>query len=198
MFYTQKVISFVSSATICFLIVLFGCQPKPNEEFYKIINDNFLNFVDTVTYKTGKLILIPKDTSVIQSYTKKGVSIVVDTVFVDSGILDKSLATEIKDQNIEEFDDLLIDGETKPCGVLDLSLITKTGRYILVPSSGQKNIDTSYAGRISFGKPFIKKDKAIIIFSVSDSQKAGRSVAFFLKKEDSKWGIFKKIELERW
>lgn len=178
--------------------MLFGCLRKPNNELYEIINDNFLNFVDTFAYKTRKLILNPNDTNLIQSYSNDEVFILIDTILVNSKILNKSLSTEIENQNIEEFDDLLIDGETTPSGVLDLSRITRTGKYVLVPSIEQKKMNATYAGRIRFSKPFIKRDKAIIIFSVWDSQKAGRSVAYFLKNDDRKWRILNKIELERW
>lgn len=178
--------------------MLFGCLRKPNNELYEIINDNFLNFVDTFAYTTHKLILNPNDTSLFQSYSNKEVFILIDTMLVSSRILNKSLSTEIKDQNIEKFDDLLIDGETTPAGILDLSRITRTGKYVLVPSIKQKKMDAIYAGQIRFSKPFIKGDKAIVILSVWGSQKAGRSVAYFLKNDDRKWRILNKVELERW
>lgn len=177
--------------------ILFGCKENSKQSFYNLINDNFLIIVDTTAYKTGRLIQIPKDTHNINSLNK--VCILVDAVFKNSSELNQLLLTSVRKENLKDFEELLLNGKDSEFDTIDISQLTKTGKFTLTKSKMVLGTPCSViAGKITFYKPYINQNKAIIVFSISESSKAGFTNSFLFRKKNGLWENIKKIEIERW
>jgi hypothetical protein len=177
--------------------LLFGCKENSKQSFYNLINDNFFIIVDTIAYKSGRLIQIPNDTNNINSLNK--ICIMVDTVFQNYSELNQSLLKSVVKENLQDFEELLLNDKDSEFDAMDISQFTKTGKFTLIKSKMTSGTPCSViAGKITFYKPYIKQNKAIIVFSISESSKAGFTNSFFFRKKNGLWENIKKIEIERW
>jgi hypothetical protein len=185
---------------IFFVIIVFiiGCKEDTENDFYALINDNFLSMVDTTAYKTGRLIQIPNDTVAGISFEK--ICIKVEDQLRTSKVLKQSVFKSVSNENLLEFKSLLEkDFETR-IEKFDKSSIRNLGRFELVTSSDDlkfKKCDV-LAGQIAFHQPYISQGKAIILLSISESNKSGYTNAFILRKRNGKWNIIEEFEIERW
>ncbi|TBR17996.1 MAG: hypothetical protein EPO57_08460 [Chitinophagaceae bacterium] len=187
----------LKSYFIGLIFCLTGCSENPKQSFYNLVNQNFLNFVDTTAYKTGRLIQIPNE--LINNLNLDKVCILVDAAFTSSKELNKSVLTMVCQENLKEFEDLVLSGKELNFDTIDISRINKKGKYALVNSRLAKEISCSaIAGKITFYKPYIAQSKAIIIFSISESSKSGYTNCWLFKKYNGNWENIKTIEIERW
>ncbi len=183
---------------IFLIIVLTGCIQNSSQIFYQLVNENFLQFVDTSAYKSGRLIQIPHDSSTKSNFDK--ICISVDTSVSKSIKLKEFISTYVKDTAIKDFETILINKSEVAINSIDLSAINCSGKFILTKSTDQQwypkcNV---IAGKITFHQPYIAHNKAIIILSISESLKAGYTNAFLFRKQKGIWERIKTIEIERW
>lgn len=178
--------------------MLMGCETKSSHSFYEIVNGNFINFTDTVAYRYGTFFPAPNDTTLQSVNSTDKLFISADTFFTKSERLVKSLNSELTNRRLPEFSELLKEEHKASIPSLVLSKITNTDRYSLVATTVAKMGNQKFVGHINFVEPYIAADKAIIILSISSSPKAGSTSAFLIKKENDRWTIKDKIELERW
>ncbi len=187
----------IKSYFLFLIICIIGCSENRKQLFYDLINDNFLMIVDTAAYKTGRLIQIPNDTSNNLNFNK--ICILVDTVINNAGELYKSISTSVRSENLPGFEELLLNRRESNLELLEIPLITKSGKYVLVKSRMANEIPCStIAGKLTFYKPYINHDKAIITFSISQSAKAGYTNCWLFERYNGKWTNVKKIEIEKW
>jgi len=180
-----------------FILLVFGCAEKPKQSFYDLINDNFFTIVDSAAYKSGRLIQIPNDT--FSSNKIDEVCILIDTMFGRSLEWKKSLLTAVKGESLKDFEAILLKENDSEFDKIELSNLKNTGRFTLInANTTSSSTCSSSAGKISFYKPYINEDKAIVIFSISESSKAGYTTSLFFRKQNRKWEIMDKVELERW
>jgi hypothetical protein len=180
-----------------FLVVTIGCSQEPKKAFYHLIDENFLQLIDTTAYKTGRLLQIPKDTGFVKKL--ETVCISVDCIISRSVDLNNNAVALIHDENLKEFEEMILKNKDLPIDTLDLSQIKSKGRYSLIQSGKQIDAACSIiAGNIKFYTPFLSSDKAILIFSVFDSPKSGYTQCWLFKKDKGHWQAINKLELERW
>jgi hypothetical protein len=174
-----------------------NCHDDRNGHFYDLLSDNFLTIVDTIGYRTGKLIQIPHDSNNIVHLG--GICILVDTVLQSPSALYQSILTSLKDENQSQFEYLIAERYERDVQQLDLDYIRNTGRFILVsPNSIKKAECGVVAGRLTLYKPYVDGDRAILTVSVSDGEKAGFTNCFLFFRKGNVWAVHKKYELERW
>jgi hypothetical protein len=180
-----------------FLVFAIGCAKPTSKSFYDLVNNHFLNMVDTIAYKTGRLIQIPNDTSSIISDGR--ICILIDTAFNNSEELKNDLLTSVRREGLGDFEELILGGKVPHFESIDMSMIKHTGRYVLVNSKSSKELACSVtSGEITFYEPYITQDLAIIVFSISESPKAGFTRCWLFRNHNQVWEKIKTIELQRW
>lgn len=186
------------TVTFFSLLLMVGCKKASSSQFYEIVNDNFIHFVDTTAYRYGTFFPAPNDSATNVGNTQKQWLISVDTTFTKSDILTTSLLNELNNAGLVDFADLLSAPKEEVVSSIDLKKLKKIGRYVLVATKSNEPFRKELVGKISFLEPCIAKNKAIIVISKASSPKAGRAIAFLLEKQQATWGIIKQFELERW
>lgn len=179
-------------------LTISGCKQTMDEPFYDIINENFLKFTDTVTYKYGRFLVAPNEKAIFSATDTQKLLVLIDTVLKDPKSIASSLMSTLKENNLTEFKQLIDNNEIVGFRTINTERIYNTGRYQLMPSSFVEKVDSSYAGQIVIPAPYIKGDIAIIFFSIHSSPKSGKTEAFLLKKINGQWIIVEDMELERW
>lgn len=181
-----------------FFFLILGCSETPKQSFYNLVNDNFLTIVDTTAYKTGRLIQIPNDTSHDDNNLDK-ICIMVDTAIKSSSVLKKSLLILFQENNLKDFEELLLEANYLKLHTIDISKFTNTGKYTITKSTlTDGTLCSAIGGKVTFYKPFITQSKAIIIFSISESSKSGFTNCLLFRRQKNLWENIKKFEIERW
>jgi len=179
------------------ILIITGCTENPKQNFYNLINENFFMIADSTAYRTGRLIQIPSDALDDHSFNK--VCILVDTAFNNPAGLSKYLLISIQEENLKEFEEIVLCVNDLEFDTIDISQCTKTGKFTLITSKMAPGmLCSAIAGKVTFFKPYINKNKAIIIFSISESSKSGYTNSLLFRKENGKWKFIKRIDIERW
>ncbi len=187
--------------TALIIFLLWGCttvnEPEDNT-FYDIVNSNFLNFTDTIAYKTGSFFLVPGDSIVSSISGGQKINVLIDTVIHDSKVLATSIVSSLKENNLSAFESLISGNKQNMLQALDVKKINQTGRYNLEPSGTVEKVDSSYAGQIIISRPYMATDKAIFFITIKASVKSGKTNAYFLSEKNNNWEVLNKLEVERW
>ena len=189
------------------LIAFLSCKTRTENSILNesiIINDCFIDVVDTISYQYHSFRPAPSDSVVINndtiavgvynkltvpSYWKKVVAVTLaelsDTLPDKKGYLnlfDKSN----KDTTEKEF---------------DVMSITNKGKYRLVSES---NIDTRKVpgriGSVAFSRVYVDQDQQIALFIVKlkDNIRSGIEKLILLKKHNNKWEKKAAIVIDVW
>lgn len=178
-------------------ICVMGCKENPKQIYYNLLNDNFFKFVDTTAYKTGRLIQIPNDTTTLSNLDK--VCILMDTSLNMPPELKKSVLNSVRNANLKDFEELVLIDLDFTFIRIDLTKIKQTGKFrLFAPDKTNETECSKIAGKITFYKPFISQNKALIVLSISESSKSGYTNAFLFEKKNKMWKNFKIFEIERW
>lgn len=182
------------------LILYLGflsCNRDHESSFYDLLNDHLLGMVDTIGYKTGKLIQIPNDS--ISGVNLESVCILLDTVFQSNRNINTSILAFIQSEKLKEFEYLLAENNKPAIKHVSLGNIHNTGRYILLDQGSKEEAECKHvAGKICFYKPWLDERKAIFAYSISYGEKAGFTNCFLFTRRGEKWVIHRKFEIERW
>lgn len=182
---------------IVLILCATSCRDNAKQSFYYLVNENFFMFVDTIAYKTGRLIQIPGDT--FHNFNLNKISISIDTSFDNSVRINESVLAAVRTENLKDFEELILNDEGLKFNALNISLIKNTGKFDLVNSKNVMEVSGSAVnGEITFYKPYIAGNFAIIVLSISESSKAGYINCWLFRRENGIWGNIKKIEIERW
>lgn len=161
----------------CF--ILSGCKQTMDEPFYDIINENFLKFTDTVTYKYGRFLVAPNEKAIFSATDTQKLLVLIDTVLKDPKSIASSLMSTLKENNLTEFKQLIDNNEIVGFRTINTERKYNTGRYQLMPSSFVEKVDSFYAGQIVIPAPYIKGDIAIIFFLFILRQSPGKPKRFY-------------------
>ena len=173
-------------------LFIIGCKENHKHTFYTLLNDNFLTIVDTIAYKTGRIIQIPNDAASDLKFNN--FCIEIDTALSISTYLSKSIAIALNKEHLTEFEALFLAGSNQNIDTLDLSRLTKTGKYKLYTHEKIKDcIGFKIDCIITFHRPYISSSKAIIPLTIIESKKGGYSKFYLFEKQN---GIWKKIKEE--
>jgi hypothetical protein len=181
---------------IIVVIYFFSCTQKSDEIFSILINEHFFDFVDTTGYKSGKLILIPNDTTSI--IKKKKIYILVDKNVQPSKGFYQSVIPELENNYLKEFQRLFLQDNDNIKFKIQPELIKTNRNIILVGGTYENYFDTLFAGMVTFSQPLISHDHAIIFCSIYVSPKSGYTNAILFRKNINVWQKIKSIEVERW
>jgi hypothetical protein len=179
------------------IVCLISCSSDQANQFYSLINQNFLVLIDTVAYKTGRLIAIPGDT--ISDYSGDAVCIMIDENVNLSTDFSSGIKKIIRVNHLDEFNALITGSKNIDFEKLDLSRLKNTGRYPILPlGKFTESSCTVVAGTITFYRPYLSKKEAIIVYSVADGQKSGYTNCVFFKKDGRVWNNVGSFQLEVW
>ena len=159
---------------IFWLSFTFGCKHDYTNDFYEAVNENFLNFTDTIAYRFGSF-FPPPDNILANSKTRRtSLPVLIDTIFESSDALTNSIVAEIqKNQKLREFKYLIPNTKALSFTHINPARIINTGNYKLVDKT---RLDI--AGKITFIQPYVSAEKAIIPIQISASPKAGRTTVY--------------------
>jgi hypothetical protein len=185
------------SLIFVFLLCIIGCKESPKKTYYKLLNNNFLQFVDTVAYKTGRLIQIPNDTS--NEFKFENLCIEIDTTLGMPVELSASIQNTFRSQKLPDFEKLFLDGAELSIDKIELTELKNTGRFNLFTIEQiNKNRCSKIVGKIRFYSPLISKGRAIITLTISESSKAGYTKVYLFNEQNGNWENIKVLEIERW
>jgi hypothetical protein len=187
------------------LAVLFlaGCyplqEPTVNSEA-AIINDAFMDIVDTVAYRYHSLRPAPN----FDVYNDKD-SLNVAIAPVLSNIREWKITIDsIKDATAEDRKriEILFEKSKIDSGQLQLplNLVKKTGRYKLFPHTKRGGtIDTlSAVGKVLFSRVYFDDAYAILVATIRDQIRVGVVKLFLLEKTKMGWRKKEEYVLEVW
>lgn len=179
--------------------LLVRCTFKSNGQFEEILNENFLNFVDTVAYKHHSFFIIPNDTIYLKYRKLTDYTICIDKKLGDSRRLQNYLEQELNKFPKDEYLSMLKSKLNPISKQINLDKIKLIGKYTFTDiEKCESNNTIKSVGTIRFFEPLINDNYAIVFLSMQSTPKAGVINSFLLKKINEKWKIENKIELERW
>ena len=179
------------------LLSIISCKENFKDSYYELLNDNFLHFVDTIAYRTGRLIQIPNDTS--SEFKLKNLCIEIDTVLSMPTDISLSIQKTLRNEKLTDFENLFLGEAEFKFDKIELKRLNRIGRFNLVTVDDLKrNQCNKIAGKIKFFSPLVSKNKAIIPFSISESSKAGYTKVYLFSKQNDTWKNIKILEIERW
>ncbi len=182
---------------VIFILCIIGCKVSSKETFYELVNDNFLQLVDTAAYRTGRLIQIPNDT--LNELKLENLCIEIDTTLGMPTELSSSIQNMLRSEKITDFEKLFLDGADLSIDKIELTKLKKTGRFnLFTVEQINKNRCSKMVGKIRFYRPFVSNDRAIITLTISESSKAGYTKVYLFNKQNGKWKNIKVLEIERW
>jgi hypothetical protein len=182
---------------ISVLLIIMSCKEKFKNPYYELLNENFLQIVDTIAYRTGRLIQIPNDTS--SEFQLRNLCIEVDTIIDMPTEISLSIQSALRNEKLTDFETLFLGGAEFKIDKLELTKLKKIGRFNLVTVGDLKgNQCSKIAGKIKFYSPFVSTKKVIIPLTISESSKAGYTKAYLFSNQNGKWKNIKVLEIERW
>lgn len=171
---------------------MLGCTKHSNQQFYYIVNEHFLTFIDTQAYNTGSLFLIPNDTT---KYENADNIIEVDTAMGNDQRLGYTLKTSLIKLNKNDFVELVSENEIF---VINLPKLTNVGKFKIIAPKPANKFNNAIMGKIRFSNFTHTQNRAVLIVSKQSSPKSGVSNAYLFTKHQNNWRIDTVIELERW
>lgn len=187
----------ISLFLVFLILCIYGCKEDSNKTYYKLLNDNFLEFTDTNAYRSGRLIQIPNDS--LNDFKFSNLCIEIDSTLGLPLELSSSIQKIIHREKITNFEKLFLDGVDFSLDKIELKKLNNTGKFNLFTA---KQINTNkcskIVGKIKFYSPFISKNQAIITLTISESSKAGYTKVYLFSKQNGTWKKIKVLEIERW
>ncbi|NCI50886.1 hypothetical protein GWC95_13185 [Sediminibacterium roseum] len=196
----------MKKAATLFLAVLLlqACNSKHDSQGSleaSIINDAFLDMIDTVAYKYHTLRPAPN----FDVFTDRD-SLTVAIAPVLSNIRERtadinSIISEMPIEDRKKIGELFKKSETDSAQVeLPWKQIGNTGRYKLFPHSKQSGaIDTlSAIGKVLFSRVYFDETYAILVATIRAPTRVGVVKLFVLKNTGGKWRKKDEYELEIW
>jgi hypothetical protein len=176
---------------------LYSCK-KPEKQFTLALNDIFLSITDTVAYQQHRFFLVPGEPS--EPAINTFLNICIEQKIIPANELIQYLKAELSKADSLNFKRVLQNGIKKNQHIESIYIneLKNTGRYHLIAAEDCGKDKTPTVGSIKFYEPVMENDKAIIFASISSSEKAGFTNAWLVTKENGKWFVQQKIELERW
>lgn len=160
--------------------------------FYEVLNQNFINIVDTTAYLHGKLLISNNDSI----SNDDSISIEIDKNVLYDSTLFFSIKKLIAENGLKSFENALL----KPLYDLkeiDLKEIKNTGR-IIIEKGREDFYKSTSAGKIRFYTPYLLDNYCILTCSKAVSMKAGIVKVYFFHNVNSYWSFIGSYVIERW
>jgi hypothetical protein len=175
-------------------------QHTSKDNTYKILNNNFVNILDTVSYKYNSL--RPAPNQKIIKKNKKEYPITVYNNFIAIEKWNEIIKNVLNTKSIENKKDYLnlyLGSTNRKSVKIDFSKLNNTGLYRIDPTNDitiTKKID--FIGHIKFSTIIENGRLGLMVVTIQDNLKSGVEKLIFFENKNCVWQIIKEIELSIW
>lgn len=191
--------------TLLSLIVfsfILGCNQnsKDRDNYYQILDDTFIEIVDTIAYKYNSLRPAPNAT--ILENRKSKYTIAIYNKFLNISKWKGRINTALNFDtltNINGYKNLLLIDDDFHSIPLEINRIEKIGLYKLIPVNDSSVISgIENVGTLKFTRILTNGKIAMCVVTIQDNTKSGVEKLLLFSKLNAKWKIKKEIELGIW
>ena len=165
-----------------------------------MLNENFIQLVDTISYKYNSLRPAPNQKLLVEKRTAYPITIFYK--FIDIKKWDDLIIEALKNDSIrnrESFLDLYSSNKHDELDEIDIKKINKTGLYKLQKN---KNIDirkiNGFVGHVKFSTIIENGQVGLFVITIQDNVKSGVEKLILLENTNNSWKISQEIELAIW
>jgi hypothetical protein len=185
------------------LMLFFYCsclKQTSNKNAYLMLNQNFTQLVDTISYNYNSLRPAPNQKLLVEKRTAYPISIFYK--FIDINKWDDLIIEALKNDSIrnrQSFVDLYSSNKHDELDEIDIKKINKTGLYTLHKN---KNFDIQkidgFVGHVKFSTIIEDGRFGLFVITIQDNIKSGVEKLILLEQTNNCWKISQEIELTIW
>jgi len=185
------------------LMLFFYCsclKHTSNKNAYLMLNENFIQLVDTISYNYNSLRPSPNQKMLDEKRTAYPISIFY--TFIDINKWDDLIIEALKNESIrnrQSFLDLFSSNKHDQPDEIDITKINKTGHYTLHKN---KNFDIQkidgFVGHVKFSTIIENGRFGLFVITIQDNLKSGVEKLILLEQTNNCWKISQEIELTIW
>jgi hypothetical protein len=185
------------------LLLFFYCsclKHTSNKNAYLMLNQNFTELVDTISYKFNSLRPAPNQKVLYEKRTAYPISVFYK--FIDINNWDDLINEALKNDSIrnrKSFLDLYTSKKHDKLDEIDIKKINKTGLYTLHKN---KNFDIQkidgFVGHFKFSTIIEDGRFGLFVITIQDNIKSGVEKLILLEQTNNFWKISQEIELTIW
>ena len=165
-----------------------------------MINENFIQLVDTISYKYNSI--RPASNQKLLSEKRTAYPISVFYTFIDINKWDDLIIEALKNESIrnrQSFLDLYSSYKHDELDEIDITKINKTGLYTL---HYNKNLDIQkiegFVGHVKFSNIIEDGRLGLFVITIQDNIKSGVEKLILLEHTNNSWKISQEVELTIW
>lgn len=165
-----------------------------------MLNQNFTQLVDTISYKYNSLRPAPNQKLLDEKRTAYPISVFYK--FIDINKWDDLIIEALKNDSIrnrQSFFDLYSSNKQNEPDEIDINKINKTGLYKLHKN---KNFDiqkiNGFVGHLKFSTIIEYGQFGLFVITIQDNVKSGVEKLILLEQTNNCWKISQEIELTVW
>jgi hypothetical protein len=185
------------------LLLFFYCsclKQTSNKNAYLMLNQNFTQLVDTISYNYNSLRPAPNQKLLVEKRTAYPISVFYK--FIDINKWDDLIIEALKNDSIrnrQSFVDLYSSNKHDELDEIDIKKINKTGLYTLHKN---KNFDIQkidgFVGHVKFSTIIEDGRFGLFVITIQDNIKSGVEKLILLEQTNNCWKISQEIELTIW
>jgi len=185
------------------LMLFFYCsclKQTSNKNGYLMLNQNFTQLVDTISYNYNSLRLAPNQKLLDEKRTAYPISVFYK--FIDINKWDDLIIEALKNDSIrnrQSFLDLYSSYKHDELDEIDITKINKTGLYTLHKN---KNINIQkidgFVGHVKFSTIIEDGRFGLFVITIQDNLKSGVEKLILLEQTNNCWKISQEAELTIW
>ena len=171
-----------------------------NKNAYLMLNENFIQLVDTVSYKYNSLRPSPNQKLLGEKTTAYPISVFYK--FIDINKWDDLINEALKNDSIrnrQSFLALYTSNKHNELDEIDIKKINKTGLYTL---HNNKNFDIrkidGFVGHVKFSSVIEDGRFGLFVITIQDNLKSGVEKLILLEQINNCWKISQEVELIIW
>jgi hypothetical protein len=185
------------------LMLFFYCsclKHTSNKNAYLMLNENFIQLVDTIFYKYNSLRPAPNQKVLDEKRTAYPISVFYK--FIDINKWDDLINEALKNDSIrnrQSFLALYSSNKHNELDEIDIKKINKTGLYTL---HNNKNFDIrkidGFVGHVKFSSVIEDGRFGLFVITIQDNLKSGVEKLILLEQINNCWKISQEVELIIW
>lgn len=178
-----------------------SCLKQPsNKNAYLMLNQNFTQLVDTISYKYNSL--RPARNQKVLDEKRTAYPISVFYKFIDINQWDDLIIEALKNDSIrnrQTYLDLYFSNKYNEPEEIDILKINKSGRYKLHKNQNLdiRKID-GFIGHVKFSTIIEDGRFGLFVIRIQDNVKSGVEKLILLENNNNSWKISQEIELTIW
>jgi hypothetical protein len=185
------------------LMLFFYCsclKHTSNKNAYLMLNENFIQLVDTISYKYNSL--RPAQNQKLLDEKRAAYPISVFYKFIDINKWDDLIIEALKNDSIrnrQSFLDLYSNKKQDELDEINIKKINKTGLYTLHKN---QNLDIrkvdGFVGHVKFSTIVEDGRFGLFVITIQDNLKSGVEKLILLEQINNCWKISQEVELTIW